>query len=294
MNVVFIGAVQFSAAALKETIESDLKVVGVCTLAGSKFNADHEDLEPVATQSCIPSLHVDDVNSSETINWIEDKKPDVIFCFGWSKLLKHELLNLAPLGVLGFHPAALPQNRGRHPLIWALALGLEETASTFFFMDEGADSGDILSQEKVFITAQDNAASLYNKVSTTALGQIREFIPLLINGSFERIKQNSVNASYWRKREINDGEIDWRMPAEGIYNLVRALSKPYVGAHFLYQGREIKVWDSLITDLPDVDNIEAGRVLSTKDDGITIKCGEKCLTVKKCTLVEGLIVGNYL
>ena len=61
----------------------------------------------------------------------------------------NRILDLAPLGIIGFHPAALPRNRGRHPIVWALVLGLEETASTFFFMDKGADTGDILSQEKI-------------------------------------------------------------------------------------------------------------------------------------------------
>ena len=58
-----------------------------------------------------------------------------------------ESLGFVHLEVIGFHLAAMPANRGRHPIIWALVLGLQETASTFFFMDEGADSGDIISQE---------------------------------------------------------------------------------------------------------------------------------------------------
>ena len=52
------------------------------------------------------------------------------------------------MGILGYHPSLLPFNRGRHPIIWALALGLKETGSTFFFMDENADTGDIVSQKK--------------------------------------------------------------------------------------------------------------------------------------------------
>ncbi|WP_408641721.1 DUF4422 domain-containing protein [Sporofaciens musculi] len=46
----------------------------------------------------------------------------------------------------------------------------------------------------------------------------------------------------WRKRGKTDGKIDWRMSVRAIYNLVRALAKPYVGAHFEYQGLEYKVW----------------------------------------------------
>jgi methionyl-tRNA formyltransferase len=83
------------------------------------------------------------------------------------------------LGVVGFHPAALPENRGRHPLIWALVLGLEETASTFFFMDEGADSGDLLSQRRISIEPADDAGSLYARITEVAMCQIREFVPLL-------------------------------------------------------------------------------------------------------------------
>ena len=91
-----------------------------------------------------------------------------------------------------------------------------------------------------------------------------------------------------------DGQIDWRMPAKGIYNLIRALSEPYVGAHFIYRDKMIKVWDSVIVDLPEVQDIEAGKVLSKKEDGITIKCGEQCLTIKKFEPCEGLLVGDYL
>ena len=88
-------------------------------------------------------------------------------------------MDLPLLGVIGFHPAALPANRGRDPIIWALVLGLQETASTFFFMDEGADSGDIISQEYLIITDSDDAGILYEKITQTALKQLREFVPRL-------------------------------------------------------------------------------------------------------------------
>ena len=81
------------------------------------------------------------------------------------------------MGVLGFHPSELPKNRGRHPLIWALALGLKKSASTFFFMDEGIDSGEILSQKIFDILSNDDAQSLYDKMSNNALQQIEEFLP---------------------------------------------------------------------------------------------------------------------
>ena len=131
MKIVFIGSVSFSACALRELISMGADIAGVCTLTNSNFNADHEDLAPIAQDVDIPVSLATDINSEESVDWIRRKSPDVIFCFGWSRLIREPLLSLPPLGVIGFHPACLPANRGRHPIIWALVLGLEQTASTF-------------------------------------------------------------------------------------------------------------------------------------------------------------------
>lgn len=294
MKILFIGAVQFSKEALLVTIQSCAEIVGVCTLSESSFNSDHCDLSPVAESYEIPVHYVKNINSSETLNWIKDKEPDIIFCFGWSRLLKNEILNLAPRGVVGFHPALLPQNRGRHPIIWALALGLSETGSTFFFMDEGADSGDILSQKKITILPEDNAGSIYQKVTDMALGQIEKFIPMLKVGKFQRIKQNHSKSNYWRKRGIEDGKIDWRMNAETLHNLVRALSKPYVGAHFSYKGKTFKVWKSSVVKEKFALNIEPGKILQKSSRRMIVKCGNDALSLLSFDDSHHFSEGNYL
>ena len=172
MKIVFIGAVQFSEEILSKLIKIKVDIVGVCTLEKSSFNADHVDLTQLCMKHNIPVRYTTNINSDENISWIKNYSPDIIFCFGWSKLLKENLLNIAPIGVLGYHPATLPANRGRHPLIWALVLGLKETASKFFFMDEGADSGDILSQQPIKISKNDTAGTLYKRIKEVALKQV--------------------------------------------------------------------------------------------------------------------------
>ena len=81
--------------------------------------------------------------------WIQDLNPDLIFCLGWSSLLKRSTLDIPKFGVIGYHPSLLPKNKGRHPIIWALALGLKETGSTFFLMNEGVDTGKIINQKRL-------------------------------------------------------------------------------------------------------------------------------------------------
>ena len=293
MRVIFIGSVEFSRRALACLLDMQAHVVGVCTLQESAVNADHCDLGTLCEEYGIPWKYTPSINSAESIQWIKERQPDVIFCFGWSRLLKHEMLTLSPLGVIGFHPAALPANRGRHPLIWALALGLKETAATFFFMDDGADSGDILSQQRIEIGDDDNAASLYEKITQSALTQIRRFFPHLEAGTFLRIEQDHSIANTWRKRGYADGQIDWRISARTIYNLVRALTKPYIGAHFFYKDHVYKVWDSkIVSDLPL--NIEPGKILDVDSQGVVVKCGEEGLRLLVTEPTFRPTIGEYL
>lgn len=293
MKIVFIGAVQFSEEILSKLIEIKADVVGVCTLESSSFNSDHSDLTPLCLENGIPVKYTDDINLPKNIAWVQSLDPDIIFCFGWSRLLKVDLLNLAPLGVLGYHPAALPANRGRHPLIWALVLGLKETASTFFFMDEGADSGDILSQHPIKISENDTAVTLYKRITKVALKQVDEFIPALISGDYKRVIQDHSVSNTWRKRGKDDGRIDWRMSATAIHNLVRSLTKPYIGAHLEYKDKIIKVWETEVIKNSE-KNIEPGKVILVDKGVVVIKAGENAIRLLKTEPVLDFKQGSYL
>lgn len=269
MRIFFIGTVDLSRLALARILELGGQVVGVATRKASAFNADHSDLGPLCAEQGVVFRHVEDINNPETVDWMRGLRPDIIFCFGWSSLLKEEILGLAPMGVIGFHPAALPLNRGRHPLIWALALGLPETASTFFFMDKGADTGDILSQERFTLDYEDDAASAYAKMTAAAMRQIGDFLPKLQAGNPERRPQPAAGNT-WRKRKAEDGRIDFRMGSRAVYNLVRALARPYPGAHVARKDGDVKVWKAREAGWSE-PNLEPGKVLAVNGSVITVK-----------------------
>lgn len=293
MRIVFIGTVEFSKKTLEKLVLLKANIVGVCTKEKSAFNSDYADLTPLCRTNQIPYQYVDDINSEDNINWIRRLKPDIIFCFGWSSLIKKELLNIAPMGIIGYHPAKLPQNRGRHPLIWALALGLKESGSTFFFMQEGADDGDILSQKGFEITYDDDAQTLYDKVVNIALTQIEHFLPELENKTFSKIKQDHTIANTWRKRGKTDGQIDFRMNSEAIYNLVRALTKPYVGAHIVYNGEDVTIWKVEVVQW-NQSNIESGKVLESEANHLVVKTYDGAIKIIQHEFKTLPKVGEYL
>lgn len=292
MKIVFIGAVIFSQKMLEKLISLKAEIVGVVTKSKSNFNADFVDLSDIAIKNSIPFKYANDINHPANILWIKEQNPDVIFCFGWSSLIKSELLSLTNIGVIGFHPSLLPNNKGRHPLIWAKQLGLNVTGSTFFFMDEGADSGDILSQKKFSIEFEDSAKDLYEKMINTALSQVDVFFPALLNGTYTRQPQTETG-NIWRKRTKKDGLIDFRMNRVSIANLVRGLCKPYPGAHCYYKEEEIIVWGVSVGEV-DYENIEPGKILKIESNVIWVKAGDGIILLTEHTFHDMPVVGEYL
>jgi len=293
LRIAFIGCVEFSASALNVLKDQDgIEIVGVVTRGASTFNADFCSLEPLAAKIGCP-VHLADGNDQAGMEaFLSSVAPDLIYCFGWSYLLNAAVRAIPKLGVVGYHPAALPKNRGRHPIIWALALGLSETASTFFLMDDGADSGDIVSQVPVNITAEDTARTLYDTLTEVTEVQIKDMTAALVAGTVKPTPQDHSQANTWRKRGKADGRIDWRMSAESIHNLVRALGEPYVGAHLEFDGQDHVVWQAAIG--PDASvNLEPGKVLST-DGAVTVKCGSGTIVLQTVDPAVDVQPGDYL
>ena len=293
MKIFFIGTVEFSYIALEALVNNGHQVIGVATKESSEFNSDFKDLTPLCVKNNIPLKFVKDINHESNIAFIKSFKPDLIYCFGWSSLIKTELLNIARLGVIGYHPALLPSNRGRHPIIWALALGLEETGSTFFLMDEGADTGDIISQEIIYISKDDNAFSLYNKIIKVAIPQILNFTKKFEAGKINFIKQFQEVGNTWRKRGKADGRIDFRMNSETIYNLIRALSKPYLGAHIETNEGDIKVFESKISECHQ-KNMEPGKILELDINWVKVKTADSAIWLNLENKPKQLVNYSYL
>ena len=283
MKIIFIGAVKLSEVILKEIINfskinnSKFKIK-VISSKNNKFNSDRVDLTNLCSKNKIEIFKTDKINSKKSFEQIKIFKPDIGFCVGWSQLINEKIIKIPKKGFIGYHPSLLPKNRGRHPLIWALNLGLKQTGSSFFFLKKNADSGNIVSQKKIKINYSDNAETLYKKMIITALSQINYILKKLKNNKINSKKQNSKKSNYWRKRSENDGMIDFRMSNNFIYNLVRALHKPYPGAYFFFKKKKIKEWKVKLLNNQNYKNIEPGRIIKlTKRKNPIVKCGENCI-----------------
>jgi methionyl-tRNA formyltransferase len=298
-RVLFVGTVQASNTALQAVLTTPgVDVVGVITKKRSRFNSDHLDLAPFAQKANVPWKHVNDINAPYIQKWISKLRPDLIFVTGWSQLLHKDTYSVATRGAIGFHPALLPANRGRHPLIWAIALGLDKTGSTFFLMDEQPDHGGILSQVEIEIDARETSTSLYEKMQAAIATQIPDFLPKFLSGSLKPYNSNlnSIRGNIWRKRSCDDGLIDFRMSTHSIDCLVRALTKPYPGSEVSIRGSRYAVWHAEVACQSVSANIEPGKVLATDPETrrITVKTGDGAIDLVEHDIPKLPDVGSYI
>lgn len=299
LQVLFFGNVILSAKLLGVIEQKEnVKIACIVTKSSSEVNSDHVNLSTIKLKDKPVVLFADQMCESELFRTLSQMQFDLGFCIGWSSIISKDIFCLPKLGIIGYHPALLPKNRGRHPLIWALCLGLRETGSTFFMLDRAPDSGDIVSQIRVPISKDDFANSLYERITKIAKGQLDNILSdLNRTGQLNKTKQQLTDGNIWRKRTRKDGIIDWRMGSENIYNLIRALTSPYPFAEVEYCNLFIKLrWAELGPELPS--NIEPGFVFKRENQKLTIKCGTGSIILSATdfdTLLDTAIIeGTYL
>ncbi len=295
MKIIFIGSILLSKEILMHLLTRKIYIEGVIGLKKNSdiSKTDYYDLSIIANKNNIKTISIIDINSNKAINFIKKINPDLIFCIGWSQIIKTPIIKIPKIGIIGYHPADLPRNRGKHPIIWAIALGLREIYSTLFFIDKGVDSGKIFLKDRILIKKNHTATEVYYNLVKTLKKQIIKSIKLIENNNIKLVKQDNRKINYWRKRTFYDGQINWSSSSIIIHNLVRALNYPYPLAHFVYKGKIVKVHKTMLGKNKQI-NLEYGKVISVKKDFFEIKCGEGSLILIKTRPNLKLKKGEYL
>lgn len=223
----------------------------------------------------IPVYAPEDINHPIWISKIRAMAPDILFSFYYRNMVKPPLLEIPPKGCLNLHGSYLPKYRGRCPVNWVLVNGEKETGVTLHYMTPRPDDGDIVAQQKVAITEDDTALTLFKKMIAAAGPMLDEAIPALIQGAAKRLPQDHSKASYFGGRKPADGLIDWNKSATEVRNLIRAVTRPYPGAFTCIGDRKLLIWSAARVE--SGKGQAAGTLLSTKP--LTVACGEGALRI---------------
>ncbi|MBI4549591.1 MAG: methionyl-tRNA formyltransferase [Candidatus Omnitrophica bacterium] len=254
-RILFIGGTKRGYLTLKALLESGANVVGIISLVQDKheFERYEDSIRDLAGRFNVPHQQTRRIQDREYEELIAERlKPDVAIVVGCRFLIPKSIYSLPPLGTIAIHDSFLPKYRGFAPLNWAILNGEKQTGVTAFFIAEGMDTGDIVSQRTVPIGPDDTAPAVHERVCQETVTLVLEICSSLDRGSIPRLPQKHDQATYTCSRHPEDGLIDWERDTACIYNRIRALAYPYPGAFTYYQGRKLTVWSAATVRNPSV------------------------------------------
>ena len=193
----------------------------------------------------------------------------MVVAFG--QIIPKTVLELPPCGCINVHPSLLPKYRGAAPIQWALINGEEETGVTIMLLDETEDTGDIILQRRVSVAPEDNAATLSDRLASTAATLLVEVLDASPkNAPPPHTPQNHDQATHAPKLTKESGHINWEIPAIDICNLVRGTAI-WPGAHTFLNGElRVKILKChVMVDGPE-QNVPPGYIVVTPQRDLVV------------------------
>ena len=271
LKVVFMGSPLFSVPVLKE-LNKNVNVVGVVTAPDAYVGRKKVlTMCPVKEKAVGLGLKVySPIKLRSDFEFIKELNPDMIITCAYGQILCEEILNIPKLGCFNLHGSLLPKYRGGAPIHYALLNGDEKTGITLMYMDKGMDSGDMIAKEEIKIEDNDNIESLTNKLSIIASKMIIKYLPSLIDGTNNRVKQDISKVTFSPIITREDEHLDFNVTAREIFNRYRMLS-PNPLPNIKIDDIEYKIAECKIVDASG----KVSTVVSKDKNSFTIMAKDK-------------------
>ena len=277
MKFAWVGFHAEGLAALQALLDARAPIAAVLTLqpelAAKRSGGDGVDYAGVCARYGVPLHYIAGINEPDAFRILQDVAPDVLFVIGWHQIVRPPVMRLARRGLIGAHASFLPHNRGSAPINWAIMRGERQAGNTLMWLAEGVDEGDIIAQRAFPISPYDTCATLYARVAATNREMLLEILPQLLAGERPGRPQERSTEPVLPRRRPADGRITWDCPAAGVYDFIRALTRPYPGAFSSLDGKQWWIWEAALT--PDHGRVgEPGDVLGPVRSPAPSACGQ--------------------
>lgn len=226
VRVVFMGTPALGQAMLEALIAEKYNIVGVVTRpdrpVGREQTLEQSPVKVTATKHGIAVFQPERLND-EAIREIKEWKPDIIVVAAYGRILPKSLLELPGFGCVNVHTSLLPRWRGASPIQNALMAGDTETGVTLMLLNEGMDTGDIITKRACPIDPHERADALTLKLTQLGQALLIETLPLWVKRKVTAIPQSSEGMTLCQLIEREDGHVFWNTSAQEIYNRFRGL-----------------------------------------------------------------------
>jgi len=274
-TVVFMGTPEFAVPVLETIANSPYKVSCVYTQASKKSNRGQRlNISPI--YKCAENLKLKvrspkNLNSEEEFKFIKKLNPDIVLVVAYGQLISKNFLSIPKKGFINIHASLLPKWRGAAPIQRAIMNADTETGISIMQIVEELDAGPVIKQIKIDINETTTADELSKNLSKISSKTIVEILDYIFNKNLKFTEQNHSHATYAKKIQKKEAEINWNESAKSILAKINGLN-PKPGAWFKYKNIRYKIWKAKV-----IDKIGPPGIIL--DNNFTIGCKDKSLEV---------------
>jgi len=242
LKIIFMGSGEFAAPILKGLILLGFNPL-IITEKGKPAGREQKiKSTPVAELAQLfgkKIIEIENLKSDFRSPSFDFRAFDLLICADFGQKIPEEILKLAKIAAINIHPSLLPKYRGAAPIPAMILEGEKETGVSIIRMTAEFDQGPILAQIKTEVYPTDNSLALENRLATLGVKLLYETIPLLAKRELREIAQDEKKATWAKKLQKTDGEINWENPPEKIERQIRAFY-PWPGSYtFLPDGKRL-------------------------------------------------------
>ena len=283
-RIVYMGTPGFAVGPLKLLLDSGCQVAGVITApdrpAGRGKQIRHSEVKDFLMKQgpSIPLLQPENLKDPAFLEELRALKPElqVIVAF---RMLPEVVWRIPSLGTFNLHASLLPQYRGAAPINHVLINGEKETGVSTFLIDDQIDTGKILLQKRTAIGPQETAGELHDRLKDLGARLVLETVQGLAGGHLEARAQEQLMESVGILKKApkifkDDCRIDWKLPGENLFNLIRGLS-PYPGAFTMLEregGKALQCKIFKATFEPGLARAKPGTINSDGKEDLRVAC----------------------
>jgi len=276
VRVAFFGTPEFAVPSLRALVGEGFDVVAVVTQPDAPQGRSRSKLIPppvkvAAEAEELTVFQPEKPTDAAFLLRLRELRPDIGVVVAYGHILKPELLELPPRGMVNVHPSLLPELRGAAPIEWAIIRGHETTGVTIIQLDAGMDSGPILHKIPHRIEPDLTGGELSAHLAEVGAQALVETLAMMEQSDPppQPVPQNEERATFAPKLTRETARVDWTKDARAIAYLIRGLD-PRPGAWTELKGAELKLFNPKVNE-PSFPGTP-GEVLSA-DSSLVIATG---------------------